>query len=100
MKKFYAAAVAFALAASVGVVAAAPAGAAATRDVCKAVRLRDVHAGPVVVTAKQTTHFSLPVKGCKGSGGVKSGTSTRYDQGNEGRRPASRSRLPERRPRR
>src|SRR5690349_20350037 len=81
MKKLYAAAAAFALAASLGVVAAAPAGAAAVLTCAPPSGSVTFTPGLSSTPAIQTTTFNLPIKSCKGTKGITSGTSKGSSKG-------------------
>jgi len=82
MKKFYAAAAALAMVVFAGAIATAPAGAAAAVVTCaKPSGFVTFTPGLSSTPAFQTTKFNLPVKGCTGSGGVKSGTSSGSSKG-------------------
>jgi hypothetical protein len=61
--------------------AAAPAGAAAIVTCAKPSGSVTFTPGLSLVPTKQTTSFTLPIKGCTGTGGVKSGTSTGTTKG-------------------
>jgi hypothetical protein len=81
LKRFIGVTSALALMAPVGVAMAKPAGAAPIVTCAKPSGAVTFTPGLSDVPKVQTTKFNLPVKNCKGTGGVKSGTSTGSTKG-------------------
>jgi hypothetical protein len=81
LKRFAGLGLAVAMMAPVGVLAAQPAGAAAIVTCAKPSGFVTFSPGLGTTPKIQTTSFSLPVKSCKGTGGVTSGTSAGKTKG-------------------